>query len=195
GNIDEPPSFEPVGSPCGWVRQEVDVRAIVTGAAGFIGSTLSRRLLDDGHQVVGVDCLTKAYDVVLKTRNLDGLVDYSGFQMLYADITTQPLNKIVADADVVFHLAGQASVTRSWGDSFVDYTRNNVQATQNLLEACVEVGLPRFVYASSSSIYGNALLLPTPETVLPRPISPYGVSKLAGEHLCHAYGQERGLSV
>ncbi len=170
------------------------MKAIVTGAAGFIGSTLSRHLLDAGHQVTGVDCLTKAYDVEVKTRNLDRLVDFDRFQMLYADLTTQPLTYIVGDADVVFHLAGQASVTRSWGESFGDYTRNNVTATQRLLEACVDAGVPRLVYASSSSVYGNATLLPTPETALPRPISPYGVSKLAGEHLCHAYQQERGLS-
>ena len=164
------------------------MKVLVTGGAGFIGSTLSRHLLDAGHQVTGVDCLTKAYDVEVKTRNLDRLVDFDRFQMLYADLTTQPLTYIVGDADVVFHLAGQASVTRSWGESFGDYTRNNVTATQRLLEACVDAGVPRLVYASSSSVYGNATLLPTPETALPRPISPYGVSKKAvGDYLVSAY--------
>ncbi|HEX2575302.1 MAG TPA: NAD-dependent epimerase/dehydratase family protein [Aquihabitans sp.] len=169
--------------------------AIVTGAAGFIGSTLCRRLLADGHTVIGIDCLTKTYDLRFKTHNVDGLVDNPRFQLVYSDLAEHPPGGLVQDADVVFHLAGQASVTRSWGGSFTEYARNNIEATQRLLEACVDRGLQRFVYASSSSVYGDAMVLPTPETCLPRPISPYGVSKLAGEHLCHAYQRERGLPV
>lgn len=169
--------------------------AVVTGAAGFIGSSLCRRLLLEGHTVVGIDCLTKNYDVALKTRNVDGLVDHPRFQLVYADLAEHPPAGLVLGADVVFHLAGQASVTRSWGTSFGEYARNNVEATQRLLEACVESGIDRFVYASSSSVYGDAMVMPTPETCLPRPISPYGVSKLAGEHLCHAYQREQGLPV
>ncbi|CAN5431703.1 NAD-dependent epimerase/dehydratase family protein [soil metagenome] len=169
--------------------------AVVTGAAGFIGSTLSRRLLAEGHTVVGIDCLTKTYDLSLKTRNIDGLVDHDRFQLVYSDLAEHPPASLVQGADVVFHLAGQASVTRSWGPSFSEYTRNNIEATQRLLEACVTAGIDRFVYASSSSVYGDAMVMPTPETCLPRPISPYGVSKLAGEHLCHAYQREQGLPV
>lgn len=169
--------------------------AIVTGAAGFIGSTLCRRLLAEGHRVVGVDCLTKAYDLRFKTANVDGLLDHRGFELIYSDLAEHSPTALVQGADVVFHLAGQASVTRSWGPSFADYTRNNISATQSLLEACTSAGIGRFVYASSSSVYGDAMVMPTPETCLPRPISPYGVSKLAGEHLCHAYQRECGLPV
>lgn len=169
--------------------------AMVTGAAGFIGSTLSRRLLADGHEVVGVDCLTDAYDVELKSRNLDGLVDHHGFQLVCADLSRSMPWSVLQQVDVVYHLAGQASVTRSWGSSFADYTRNNVSATHELLTACTNADLHRFVFASSSSVYGNAAVQPTGEAVVPRPISPYGVSKLASEHLCLAFHQEMGLPV
>ncbi len=169
--------------------------AMVTGAAGFIGSTLSRRLLADGHSVVGVDCLTPAYDVWMKTQNLDGLVDDPRFQLICADLSEGVPRTSLEGVDVVYHLAGQASVSQSWGSHFVDYTRNNVTATHQLLEACVDAGLRRLVFASSSSVYGDALEHPTPESSLPRPISPYGVSKLAAEHLCLAYHRARGLPV
>ncbi len=169
--------------------------AVVTGAAGFVGSSLTGRLLDDGHTVIGIDCLTKAYDVELKTRNLDRFLGHPNFQLHYSDLAEHSPTGPVAEADVVFHLAGQASVTSSWGEGFSEYSRNNVDATQRLLEACVGAGLQRFVYASSSSIYGNALVMPTPESTPPLPISPYGVTKLAGENLCAAYNKERGLPV
>ena len=169
--------------------------AIVTGAAGFIGSSLSRRLLDDGHEVIGIDCLTHAYDVELKMRNLGSLVDRPNFQLLYSDLAEHVPTSSINGADVVFHLAGQASVTASWGDGFAPYAHNNVEATQRLLEGCVGAGLRRFVYGSSSSVYGNARSLPTAETALPQPVSPYGVSKLAGEHLCGAYHHSMGLPV
>lgn len=169
--------------------------AMVTGAAGFIGSTLSRRLLADGHEVVGVDCLTDAYDVELKSRNLDGLIDHDGFQLVCADLSRTMPWSVLQQVDVVYHLAGQASVTRSWGTRFTDYTANNITATHELLTACVDAGLRRFVFASSSSVYGNAAVQPTAETVLPRPISPYGVSKLAAEHLCLAFHREMDVPV
>lgn len=169
--------------------------AVVTGAAGFIGSTLCHRLLDDGHVVTGVDCLTKTDGLEQKIRNIDGLVDHARFQLVYADLAEQPPLSVLSEADVVFHLAGEASVTRSWGPTFARYDRNNVAATQRLLDACVDVGIQRLVYGSSSSIYGDAMVLPTPETAVPQPISPYGVTKLAAEHLCHAYNQSLGLPV
>lgn len=169
--------------------------AMVTGAAGFIGSTLSRRLLADGHTVVGVDCLTEAYDVELKARNLDGLIDHDDFHLVCSDLSRSLPGPMLHDVDVVYHLAGQASVTRSWGTHFADYTRHNIAATQDLLGACVAADLDRFVFASSSSVYGDALSLPTSEGALPRPISPYGVSKLAAEHLCLAFHRELGLPV
>ncbi len=169
--------------------------AMVTGAAGFIGSTLSRRLLADGHAVIGVDCLTEAYDVDLKARNLEGLVDHPDFHLVCSDLSRSSPGPALHDVEVVYHLAGQASVTRSWGSHFADYTRNNIAATQDLLGACVRAELPRFVFASSSSVYGDALTRPTTERALPRPISPYGVSKLAAEHLCLAFHRELGLPV
>ena len=169
--------------------------AVVTGAAGFIGSSLTDRLLGDGHTVIGIDCLTKAYDVELKTRNLDRFLGHPNFQLHYSDLAEHDPTGPLRDADVVFHLAGQASVTSSWGGGFSDYARNNVEATQRLLEACVGAGIERFVNASSSSIYGDAMVMPTPESAVPRPISPYGVTKLAAEHMCDAYHRQRGLPV
>lgn len=177
------------------VLEVPSVIAMVTGAAGFIGSTLSRRILEDGHEVVGVDCLTESYDPQLKTRNLEGLVDHPRFQLLATDLSRTIPRAMLHEVEVVYHLAGQASVTRSWGPHFADYVRNNVSATQDLLSACIGSNLRRFVYASSSSVYGDALEQPTTEMALPRPISPYGVSKLAGEHLCLAYHREQGLPV
>lgn len=168
---------------------------MVTGAAGFIGSTLSRRILDDGHEVIGVDCLTESYDLQFKTRNLEGLIDHPRFQLVAADLSRTVPRAVLHDVEVVYHLAGQASVTRSWGPHFADYTRHNVAATQDLLAACVGSNIRRLVYASSSSIYGDALVQPTDEAALPRPISPYGVSKLAAEHLCLAYHREMHLPV
>jgi UDP-glucose 4-epimerase len=171
------------------------VIVMVTGAAGFIGSTLSRRILDEGHDVVGVDCLTESYDPQLKTRNLEGLVDNPRFQLVAADLSRTVPRAMLHEVEVVYHLAGQASVTRSWGPHFADYTRHNIAATQDLLAACVASNIRRVVYASSSSVYGDALVQPTDEAALPRPISPYGVSKLAAEHLCLAYHREMGLPV
>lgn len=169
--------------------------AVVTGAAGFIGSTLSRRLLDDGHRVIGIDALTKAYDVDLKIRNVDSLVDHRAFQLVYGDLADPSSIDVLRSADVVFHLAGQASVTSSWGPSFQSYDRNNIMATQRLLDLVAGSSIERFVYASSSSVYGEAMVMPTAETSLTRPISPYGVSKLAAENLCHAYQREQGVPV
>jgi nucleoside-diphosphate-sugar epimerase len=169
--------------------------AIVTGAAGFIGSSLSKQLLEDGHHVIGIDCLTTAYDVDQKIRNVNELVRYPRFQLTCTDLADHVPVGAIEEAEVVFHLAGQASVTASWGESFSTYARNNITATQRLLEACVGSGVRRFVYGSSSSVYGNARTLPTPETALPEPVSPYGVSKLGGERLCLAYHHAWGLPV
>ncbi|MCU1355076.1 MAG: galE1 [Acidimicrobiales bacterium] len=167
--------------------------AVVTGAAGFVGSALAHRLLADGATVLGIDSLTKAYEVERKVANIESLTGDEHFKLFYADLLDTDLEAILDGADVVFHLAGQASVAPSWGSSFGDYARNNVETTQTLLEACTRVGVQRVVYASSSSVYGNAVTVPTPETVLPQPVSPYGVTKLAAEHLCRAYTLERGL--
>ena len=168
--------------------------ALVTGAAGFIGSTLADRLLADGVRVTGVDAFTDYYDVSLKRRNLEGARRHPGFALLELDLADADLGRLPA-VDVVFHQAAQPGVRASWGREFAAYTRDNVLATQRLLERYQGEPLERFVYASSSSVYGDAETFPTPESVLPRPFSPYGVTKLAGEHLALLYGRNFGLPV
>jgi len=170
------------------------MRAVVTGAAGFIGSTLAERLVADGHDVVGVDCLTPYYDVVAKRANLDGLLDSAGFTFVDADLRDCDVEGLLEGADVVFHLAGQPGVRLSWADGFGDYAGHNILATQRLLEAAKRRWVKRVVYASSSSVYGNAPSYPTAENASLRPHSPYGVTKLAAEHLCTLYADNWGLS-
>jgi UDP-glucose 4-epimerase len=168
--------------------------ALVTGAAGFIGSTLTDRLLADGVRVTGVDAFTDYYDVALKRRNLEGARRHPAFSLLELDLSQADLNALPA-VDVVFHQAAQPGVRASWGREFTTYTQYNVLATQRLLERYKDAKLERFVYASSSSVYGDAESYPTSETVLPRPFSPYGVTKLAGEHLVLLYGRNFGVPV
>lgn len=168
--------------------------ALVTGAAGFIGSTLADRLLADGVRVTGVDAFTDYYDVSLKRRNVAGALAHAAFTLLELDLATADLSPLPA-VDVVFHQAAQPGVRASWGREFATYTQHNVLATQRLLERYQHEPLERFVYASSSSIYGDAESYPTSESVLPRPYSPYGVTKLAGEHLALLYGRNFGLPV
>lgn len=163
------------------------VRAVVTGAAGFIGSHLCERLLAEGDQVLGVDALTDYYDPRRKERNLAPLLACPRFAFHRRDLLALPLEELLAGADVVYHLAGQPGVRASWGDRFGPYLERNVHATQRLLEAARAARPRRLVYASSSSVYGDAEAYPTPETVRPRPVSPYGVTKLAAEHLCELY--------
>jgi len=168
--------------------------ALVTGAAGFIGSTLADRLLADGVRVTGVDAFTDYYDPALKRRNVSAALGHRSFTLLELDLATADLGRL-PDVDVVFHQAAQPGVRASWGREFSTYTQHNVLATQRLLERYQQTKLERFVYASSSSVYGDAESFPTLETTLPRPYSPYGVSKLAGEHLTLLYGRNFGLAV
>jgi UDP-glucose 4-epimerase len=171
-----------------------DTHALVTGAAGFIGSHLAERLLREGARVTGVDCFTTYYDPALKRRNLEGALAHDRFRLLELDLGSADLGVLPA-ADVVFHQAAQAGVRSSWGSEFAAYAHHNVLATQRLLERYRGVPLGRFVYASSSSVYGDAELYPTGEDLLPRPFSPYGVTKLAGEHLTLLYGRNFGMPV
>lgn len=166
---------------------------LVTGVAGFVGSRIARRLLDDGVAVVGIDALTDYYDVELKKRNLAPL-EADGLQFVRADLVHADLPELLRGVEVVFHEAGQPGVRKSWGEHFDEYADANVLATQRLLEACRSANsLRRVVYASSSSVYGDAESYPTHEETLPRPKSPYGVTKLAAEHLCSLYAQNFGL--
>ena len=168
--------------------------ALVTGAAGFIGSHLTERLLAQGVRVTGVDCFTDYYDPALKRRNLETAREHPSFALLELDLGRADLAAL-PEVDVIFHQAAQAGVRASWGAEFATYTHHNVLATQRLLERYRGAKLERFVYASSSSVYGDAEQFPTPETLLPRPFSPYGVTKLAGEHLALLYGRNFGLPV
>jgi len=169
------------------------MRAIVTGAAGFVGSHLCEHLLDHGDQVVGIDCLTDYYDPRRKEANLAPLRGRDGFTEQRVDLTAASLNSLFEQADVVYHLAGQPGVRGSWGEEFVPYVNRNVLATQRVLEAAREVDLWKVVYASSSSVYGNAETYPTTEDMRPQPVSPYGVTKLAAEHLCELYRVTSGV--
>ena len=170
------------------------MRALVTGVAGFIGSTLAERLLTDGADVVGVDCFTDYYPRPMKERNLAGLRARPGFTFLESRIQDADLGRVLMDRTHIFHLAAQAGVRKSWGRDFAIYTENNIEATQVLLEAaCGRPALERFVYASSSSVYGDRVPMPMKEDALPQPVSPYGVSKLAAEQLCYLYHANFGV--
>jgi UDP-glucuronate 4-epimerase len=159
------------------------MRYVVTGAAGFIGSQLAEKLLDGGHEVVAVDCFTDYYDPALKEENAAGL------DVVRLDLAEEDLD--LDGVDGVFHLAGQPGV-RSFGNVFEEYVRRNLLASRRVFEAAAGAGV-RVVFASSSSIYGDAERYPTPEETEPRPISPYGITKLGCEQLAHAYAQGFGL--
>ncbi len=163
------------------------MKCIVTGAAGFVGSHLSERLLAAGYNVVGIDCFTDYYAREIKERNVAPARQHKRFTFIEDDLNRLDLVALLDEGDLVFHQAAQAGVRASWGASFEIYTTLNVMGTQRLLEACKEKMPTRFVYASSSSVYGDALKMPEHEDDHPRPISPYGVTKLAAEHLCNLY--------
>src|SRR3954468_8886284 len=188
------------------------MRALVTGCAGFIGSHLTDSLLGAGHEVLGVDCFNDNYARAIKRTNLEGAQQYDTFDFVPLDLTVGGLEDIVDEVEVIFHLAAEpgarssgggrfgnhlraeAGVRSSWGGRCENYLRNNILATQRLLETVKERGGgQRVVYASTSSVYGHAEMLPTPENALPQPYSPYGVTKLAAEELCHLYWGNHGV--
>jgi UDP-glucuronate 4-epimerase len=170
------------------------VRALVTGAAGFVGSHLAEALLARGDTVLGIDCFTPYYDRVDKELNIAEAFAHDEFELVEADLRTAGIDVLLDGVDVVFHQAAQAGVRLSWSSGFADYVGHNVLATQRLLEAVQrERPSARVVYASSSSVYGNQPRYPTTETDLPHPFSPYGVTKLAAEHLCGLYAENSGL--
>ena len=169
------------------------MNALVTGVAGFVGSHLAERLLDRGARVTGIDCFTDYYARPIKESNLALLEDRPAFQFVETTIQDADLTTILDGVTHVFHLAAQAGVRRSWGRDFQVYTVNNVEATQVLLEALVGRPIEKLVYASSSSVYGDNAPIPMREDTLPQPLSPYGVTKLAAEHLCHLYSTNHGV--
>jgi UDP-glucose 4-epimerase len=172
-----------------------EVKAVVTGAAGFIGSHLCERLLADGHQVVGLDSFTDYYDRTLKEQNLEASRQLPNFAFEELDLVVDDFSRVLVDANVVFHLADQSAVRSSWGSHFDRFVRENIVATQRLFEAVKQLPVSRVVYASSSAVYGDAEMSPTRETALPRPISPYGMTKLAAEHLALLYMRNFGIPV
>ena len=169
------------------------MKALVTGVAGFIGSTLAEQLLADGADVVGLDSFTDYYPRALKERNLSTAKRHPRFRFVESRIQDADLRSVMADCTHVFHLAAQAGVRKSWGRDFGVYTSNNVEATQILLEACIGLALERVVYSSSSSVYGDAVPLPMREDAMLQPVSPYGVTKLAAEQLCYLYHVNEGV--
>jgi UDP-glucuronate 4-epimerase len=178
---------EPPASPDRTFPRPAGVaRYVVTGAAGFIGSHLAAALLDRGDAVVGVDAFTDYYSRARKEANLARLLGHRGFTFLEADLASAPLDFLVAGTSGVFHLAAQPGVRGSWGSTFAVYVRDNLLATQRVFEAAARAGT-RVVFASSSSVYGDAETYPTTEDAVPRPVSPYGVTKLCCEDLAVAY--------
>lgn len=169
------------------------MNALITGVAGFVGSHLAARLLGDGATVVGLDCFTDYYARSLKEANLRPIGKHPRFRFIEDRIQSADLSALLADTTHVFHLAAQAGVRKSWGTDFGIYTACNIEATQVLLEACRTASLARLVYASSSSVYGDVAEIPMREDARPQPVSPYGVTKLAAEHLCHLYWSNYGI--
>jgi len=169
-------------------------KIVVTGAAGFIGSHLVEALLCRGESVIGVDEFNEYYDCRLKRKNIENALGNPQFKLIENNIFKLDWSELLKETEVIFHQAAQTGVRASWGEHFHFYTERNLNATQVILEAAKEAkDLKCFVYASSSSIYGNAQKLPTPETTCPQPVSPYGITKLAAEQLCWQYHQNFGI--
>lgn len=169
---------------------------VVTGAAGFIGSHLIEALLHREEQVIGIDQFTDYYNPAFKHKNISQFKSHPAFKFIEADIRSLDWATLLVDVDTIYHQAAQPGVRASWGQGFSAYTEQNINATQVLLEAAKDApALNRFVFASSSSIYGDAETLPTHESVCPQPVSPYGITKLAAERLCWLYWKNYGVPV
>jgi UDP-glucose 4-epimerase len=167
--------------------------ALVTGVAGFIGSHLATRLLQEGYTVIGIDAFTDYYDPILKSANIASIRHNPAFSLCKDNLCTMDLSPVIQKVDYIFHEAAQAGVRGSWGEEFNIYVDHNILATQRLLEAARQADIKKFIFASSSSVYGNVDRLPMQEEMPLRPYSPYGVTKLAAENLCHLYHDNFGL--
>lgn len=165
------------------------MKSLITGVAGFIGSHLAEKLLASGHEVVGIDNFLDNYPRRFKEDNLSTFAHHPQFTFLAEDLLKADMTRLLGGVEYIFHLAGQPGVRSSWGKEFDRYTENNIQATQRLLETVKELNLAKFVYASTSSVYGDTDDLPMREDGRTRPVSPYGATKLAAEHLCYLYWQ------
>lgn len=171
------------------------MKCLITGVAGFIGSSLADKLLELGNQVIGIDCLNDYYSPQIKKNNIEPLLDNKKFVFKTADILFTDLSEYLREIDIIYHLASQPGVRGSWGKNFSIYVENNIHATQILLEACIDLPIKKFIYASSSSVYGDVPILPVKEDAPLKPISPYGVTKLAGENLAFLYYKAYGIPV
>jgi UDP-glucuronate 4-epimerase len=169
-------------------------RYLVTGCAGFIGSHLTDALVQRGHEVIGVDAFTDYYPRPQKESNLEKARGAAGLSLVEVDLSEGALEPLLENVDGIFHLAAQPGVRGSWGATFAHYVRDNILATQRLFEAAASRG-GRIVMSSTSSVYGNAETYPTREEAIPRPVSPYGVTKLACESLARAYTESFALEV
>jgi UDP-glucose 4-epimerase len=169
------------------------LKCLVTGAAGFIGSHLTERLISRGDEVVGIDGFLANYSRERKLSQIAELDGHEGFRLVEGVLQDLDLTELLDGVDSVFHLAALPGVRPSWGKAFPDYADNNLRATQCLLEACLGAGVPRLAYASSSSVYGDTDRLPMHEDALTLPFSPYGVTKLAAEHMARLYYRNFGL--
>lgn len=165
---------------------------LITGAAGFIGSHLAEGCLARGWRVTAIDSFTDYYDEQLKRRNVADVLEHPRYELIEGDLLELDLHDLLRSTTSVFHLAAQPGVRISW-ERFDVYIRQNVTSTHRLLEAARNVSLDRVVLASSSSVYGDAETLPTREDTRPRPVSPYGVTKIAAEHLGQVYWRNFGV--
>jgi nucleoside-diphosphate-sugar epimerase len=175
--------------------QPAHARALVTGCAGFIGSHLVERLLAEGTTVLGVDSFTNYYAREIKKANMSAFRDHPAFEFRRLDLSREPVDGLLNGIEVVYHLAGQPGVRGSFGETFKTYARHNIEGTQRLLEQAVGNPLQAFVYASSSSVYGNDVPSPTPEDAPTTPLSPYGMTKIAVEQLAGVYFRSQGVPV
>ncbi|MER3491590.1 MAG: UDP-glucose 4-epimerase [Mastigocladus sp. ERB_26_2] len=169
-------------------------KSIVTGAAGFIGSHLVEALLKQGEEVIAIDEFNDYYDPTIKRKNIAHLQNYPTFTLVEGNIQFLDWQTLLKNVDVIYHQAAQAGVRASWGQGFRAYTERNINSTQVLLEAAKDTpSLKRLVFASTSSVYGDAETLPTHEEICPKPVSPYGITKLAAERLCGLYHKNFGV--